>query len=265
MRSPARAVLRSAAPDDAEAIYSLKVQAFAQSSLPYSIYRSPKTVSHLRDLTTRARNAGSFLRIKVVDDGSRILGYYSAVPFEGCFFLSYVAVEQSARGAGLGNKLLADFEAEARAMDFSSTALDVFVSNHAIPEWYSRHGYIHQAHQYHARVDLRRLPATAKRVVWHDADWLRALEDEERQGFAKLPVNCAGLDLELGLIDACAAKLLRWSNIWLEDVAGAIAVTLGDRRSELILSGPDEPPAAWPYLSRDRALRLRKVLHQDSK
>lgn len=256
----AEPVLRNAVPEDADAIYALKVAAFGATILPFTIYRSHRSLVYLRQLVAEAGERGASVRVRVISAGPSVLGYYHAAPHGSSFFLNYIAVDSRARGAGVGSRLLHDFESETRALGFNSMALDVFASNTGVAEWYFRHGYELVEVRYHVRVNLRAIPPAARGIGWLDDDWARAIADEEKQGFAKLPVRCGHSQIELGLIDGCAVKLLSWDDLTLEEWLSAIASTLGSCRSELIVSGLDRAPSGWPALAVEQSLRLRQEM-----
>lgn len=253
-------VLRNAVPEDADAIYALKVASFGATILPFTIYRARRSLVYLRQLVAEAGEEGARVRVRVLAEGPSILGYYHALPHGTSFFLSYLAVDSRARGAGMGSRLLHDFESEARALGFNSMALDVFASNTGVPEWYFRNGYELVEARYHVRVNLRGIPLARRGIEWLDEDWARALADEKKQGFAKLHVRCGQSQLELGLIDGCAVKVLSWTDLTLEEWLSAIASTLGSCRSELIVSGLDRAPSGWPALAVEQSLRLRQEM-----
>ncbi len=247
-------------PGDAEAIYALKVAAFGDSSLPFTIYRSQKSLAHLRSLILTTYEPEAQHRIKVIVQGTSLLGYYHATPVERSFFLNYIAVAGEARSAGLGSQLLSDFELTAVALGFRHAGLDVLARNQGVCEWYFRHGYQLQEKRHHVRIALDAMPGSLERIEWDNQDWADALEDEQRQGFARLTARLGVSQIGVGLIDSCAVKLLSWPDDKLEPTLAAIANTFARRRSELIISGLSAPPTHLPYIAVEPALRLGREL-----
>lgn len=250
--------LRAAIPNDAEMIYRLKREAFG-AFLPFTIYRSPKSITYLRRLIAQSAGPDASLRVKVLTDGPAH-GYYMAAPVGDSFFLTYIAVEASARNAGMGGALLDDFESEARRLGFKATALDVFAANRHALEWYRRRGYEQRAHSHSLRIDLGAFETSAEAISWRDADWRAALNDERDQGFAKFEARLGNAKLEVGLIDEQAVKLLTWDEIPLETAVNSVAAGMGEQRSELILTGLATASEVWPCLAHEELLRLERII-----
>jgi ribosomal protein S18 acetylase RimI-like enzyme len=213
----------------------------------------------LRNLILGAREPASRLCIKVFSQGASVLGYYHALDVDDCFFLNYIAVVPGARGMGLGKRLLADFEESGRALGFGTAGLDAFASNPDVADWYIRSGYTLQEVRYHVRVDLRAVTDN-RPIEWALENWNQAVADEQRQGFSKLPARVGRSDVELGLIDGCAVKLLSWQGIGLEECVAAIASVFAGERSELIISGLQQLPYGLPYIAAEQVLRLTRSL-----
>jgi ribosomal protein S18 acetylase RimI-like enzyme len=256
----AQSYFRSAIAEDAEAIYRVKLGAFGTIFLPFTIYRSAKSVLYLRKVISDAGKSVSRGCVKVAVRGGAVAGYYMATPVGETYFLNYIAVAEWAKGVGLGKLLLENFEVEAQRLGFRSVGLDVFASNSDVLAWYSRHGYRLRTRSFAARIAVGRMPADGPRVNWREADWLRALDEEAQQGFSRFSAWLEEGSVSVGLIDGCAARLLVWERVDLGAAVSAVAGALRELRSEMILVGVDTVQPEWPLIALEESLRLERVL-----
>jgi ribosomal protein S18 acetylase RimI-like enzyme len=246
-------VLRGAVVTDAEAIYSLKRSAFGHTYLLYTIYQTRQSLEFLRSLI-------AVQEFVVAESGSRIVGYYNAVPHNGYLFVNYIAVAPQAASQGVGTMLVHNCAAKAGQIGCIGIELDVFASNHRVIDWYERIGFEIVNDLYLYRVCLRNIPQSTI-VPVADSDGLEcALAEEKRQGFSKLKCRYLEQELLVGLIAGHTCKLLEDCTTLADyESIGAIAALFPDR-SYLILSSHRPPPAALPVVNYERSIRMRKLL-----
>jgi GNAT superfamily N-acetyltransferase len=79
------------------------------------------------------------LAVLVTDDAGKTLGGLSGATFWRWFYVQLFWLPVPLRGAGLGSKILARAEAEAKARDCLEVWLDSF--SFQAPGFYRRHGY----------------------------------------------------------------------------------------------------------------------------
>ena len=250
-------LVRAAQAEDVEKIYALKVEAFGKTSLPFTIYQSPKTVKYLRKLVNEQDDASSN-HFFVAEQRGQIAGYYHAVSRYDRFILNYIAVSLEARGQGLGSALLAHFEDLGARFGHSKLALDVFSDNVRVKEWYLAQGYQAISSCFHVLVDLNLLPYSRSNLSWNEDAWQRALKNEEEWGFSKLQGYSGSCELSIGLIGGSRCKLLEHTMMSVEAAVEAVASRLALHRAELILSGLENVSEQWPILKQNQVFQLVK-------
>ncbi|MBP1851102.1 GNAT family N-acetyltransferase [Rhizobium halophytocola] len=82
---------------------------------------------------------GDDLRIRAADGEGRLIGGLFANTVQGWMFVKYLAVDKDARNLGIGAKLLAAAETEARRLGLAGVYLDTF--SFQAPRFYARQGY----------------------------------------------------------------------------------------------------------------------------
>lgn len=119
---------------------------------------SPPTEEQLRSgelgLKLRHYNYGfvgeypkqEYIRLDARDDSGRLLGGLRGFVFLYWLDVEVLFVEEDARGAGLGNRLLAEAERQAIALGARNAKLSTF-------EWQARGFYLKQCYEEYARID----------------------------------------------------------------------------------------------------------------
>jgi ribosomal protein S18 acetylase RimI-like enzyme len=126
--------IRPATADDVAAIGALAAAAFA----PYVARMGRRPAPMDDDLAARVAAGQAFAMV----EGGRLLGYAVLVPEAGALLLDAVAVDEAARGRGLGRALVAFAEARARALGLPRVRLctnATMTENRAL---YPRLGYV---------------------------------------------------------------------------------------------------------------------------
>ena len=257
MLTRTRIDIRPAEPRHAWSIYDLKAEAFGSTSLPYTIYRDPRSARYIAWLLRRGpESTGNHLY--VVGDPEPI-GYYHAVAQKNeTFFLNYIAVAESNRGQGLGDALLDHFERTGRDLGHRTLSLEALSRDGSAVEWYKRRGYWFRSSTYHLRVPLDGLSALDG-VLLTGSLWeeFRARRRERRLGFSKVDYRAINTLLTVGLIGERDCKLLSYP-VDLDFAAGSIVRTFHGERETLIVSGLSALPKDWALDRWDRALRMEK-------
>jgi ribosomal protein S18 acetylase RimI-like enzyme len=246
-------VLREAVATDAEAIFSLKRSAFGDTYLLYTIYQTRQSLEFLRSLI-------AVQEFVVAERGSKIIGYYNAVPRNGYLFINYIAVAPHISSQGVGTMLVRNCAAKARQIGCIGIELDVFASNRRAIGWYKQIGFEAVDDSYLFRVSLQSVAQSTIVPVATKDELDCALAEEQRQGFSKLTCRYLEQKLLVGLIAGHTCRLLeRCSKLSDCESIGAIAA-LFPRRSYLILSSQTRPPATLPVVNDQRSIRMRKLL-----
>lgn len=178
--------IEPARPEHAGALLDLiRGECLPPSVLPYSPYGQRGALPWLADSIASSR----FTHDLVLDGTEKILGYAQyRLDVSGEVFLNYLCVDRTARGQGIGSKLLS---AVARSAP-GSTELDAFDVNHAALRLYAKHHFEPVARgQWLLRVVE---PIEAK----HGAREWRP--DHERFGFSMSTVRTPGGPLTIGLL-----------------------------------------------------------------
>jgi ribosomal protein S18 acetylase RimI-like enzyme len=249
--------LRSATPEDAPAIYALKLQAFGSSHLNFTIYRTAKTVRYIQKLIADTSGEHNF---RTEDDAGKVVGYSHARHMGKEFFLNYMAVTPIARGLGIGTTLLNQFEADARTNTCDVLGLDVCESNCSVVRWYLTAGFKQVSESYLYRIGLQ---DTYSKGALVDFDLLAldaALATERHVGFSKIVGRIGNAEVSVGLIDGSCCKLLGFTGTTLHAASAAIARSFAGQRTELIVSSEHRLPAVRMELARQKSLRLKKSL-----
>jgi ribosomal protein S18 acetylase RimI-like enzyme len=246
-------MLRAALAVDAEAIFSLKQAVFGDNYLLYTIYQAKQSLGYLRSLIP-------VQEFVVAERGSRIVGYYNAVPHNGYFFVNYIAVAPQAASQGVGTMLVHNCAAKAGQIGCIGIELDVFASNRRAIDWYERIGFEVVSDLYLYRVCLRNIPQSPIVPLAASDELECALAEEQRRGFSKLTCRYMEQTLLVGLIAGHTCKLLEnCATLTDHESAGALAALFPDR-SYLIFSSHRPPPAALPISNCERSIRMRKLL-----
>jgi GNAT superfamily N-acetyltransferase len=243
---------------DVNAIYALKLEAFGETTLPFTIYRAPAAIKHLcRIIEGTSRNGEDY--IAVAETRGRVMGYYQATEHQGQFFLNYIAVHPSSQGQGIGTALLDDFEQRGHARGFEHFGMDAVQSNQAVLDWYAKRGYSHGTTLHHVRIAVPTEPRIHSPLRWDEQVWRQALAEESEWGFAKFDATLGSGRIELGLIEQCACKLLRYTEVGLAAAVDGILLRFAGLRTEFILSGLPSTPEQWQWLQYLVTVRLIKV------
>lgn len=251
--------VRYAQPEDASALYNLKVEVFGKTSLPYTIYQAPEAAGFLRHLIAEGLECGLHTFV-LIEDSKQISGYYHALNRDADFFLNYIAVAEKSRGQAWGSFLLRHYEGTGRSSGFQQLALDVFEGNQIARYWYQRHGYRLHSVSFNARVSLNSIVDQSIALDCNDESWIQARQEEDRWGFSRIEFACGSGHLTVGLISNTICKLLHFDGVSIEQAVSAIAHTFRKQRETLILSSLPEIPRDLDLLSREKVLRLVKVL-----
>jgi len=119
---------------------------------------SPPTEEQLRSgelgLKLRRYNYGfvgeypkqEYIRLDARDDSGRLLGGLRGFVFLYWLDVEVLFVEEDARGAGLGSRLLAEAERQAITLGARNAKLSTF-------EWQARGFYLKQGYEEYARID----------------------------------------------------------------------------------------------------------------
>jgi ribosomal protein S18 acetylase RimI-like enzyme len=247
--------LRAAIERDAQAIYALMQEAFGAKYLPFTIYRSQKTIAYLERLIA----SGNQTYI-VAEQHGKLAGYANACYSEDPPILNYIAVTSAARGFGVGNRLLKAVELEVCRQGFRTLSLDVFESNPSVVEWYTKSGYGITSQCFLCRIDLTSTMHIDSPPPSHPSLWQAALAAEEQNGFSMVIANMAEGEITLGFIGGVASKLLGYRGISLDEAIEATIAMLNGTRSELIVVSKQAPKAGHRLLSLEVSLRMVKAL-----
>jgi len=87
-----------------------------------------------------------YIRIDARDDSGRLLGGLRGFVFLYWLDVEVLFVEEDARGAGLGSRLLAEAERQAITLGARNAKLSTF-------EWQARGFYLKQGYEEYARID----------------------------------------------------------------------------------------------------------------
>jgi ribosomal protein S18 acetylase RimI-like enzyme len=243
---------------DAEQIYRLKAEAFRSSYLRYTIYRSPKSVSYLRNLI-RSGQVNEDLLFLVARESGRLAAYFHANQQPTGWFLNYIAVSEESRGSGLGKRMLAAFENAGRDRGCVEAEMDVFESNVPAMEWYKSAGYSLVGEKTLCEIDLERI-APGGSIDADDLVVESALKVEEEQGFSNFSATLRGRPMRIGLINGDTCKLLETSGVTVAEVAAALRSLFQDSRRFLIVDTVPIAKMGCKPASQDKLLRLRKEI-----
>jgi ribosomal protein S18 acetylase RimI-like enzyme len=251
-------IIRPAAYKDASAIYRLKVDAFADSSLPYSIYQAPKSIRYIMWLILRGSGpTGNYFR--VAEMAGRVIGYYHAVLMGTVWHLNYIAVEHHCRHKGLGRTLLRRFEEEGSRLPVCQFSLQAFESNASVVRWYLSEGYTEGSREDLYRVGL--LPtgtdAPSYPVEISALERASARCQEWFWGFSKMRTTIGPGTVDVGLINGNVLNLMRVTGLDSESVVHSLARVFCGKRSVLLMRQPDCSPR-FPIISMDRSIRMYK-------
>lgn len=246
-----------AVPNQAQAIYDLKVQVFGRGFLLYTIYQAPQSVRYLELLITRPSEVGDH-DVFVVEEAKRVIGYFHAVKRQTEYFLNYIAVDTNRQHSGLGRRLLNWYEHLGLTTGCSNLTLDVFESNAPACAWYLAHGYHQVKEIYHARIPLGNWDKPAPELACAASTLQAALAQEQTWGFSKIVMSGPSGSMTVGLIGGNTCKLLAFTDITLEQAASAIRQHFGTKRSLMIVSTQSSVPDQWRPVSQERVLRLTK-------
>lgn len=261
MRRPCQ--LRLAKADEAESIYNLKLNAFGQRYLSYTIYQSALSVKYIRELISLGHYGSKNKIIVAVLDG-RIGGYYEALRCESDLFLNYIAVDKNIRQSGLGSALLNDFEECGCTLGCTRLALDVFESNSGAREWYERRGYASVSSCFLVQVPISGLLSDVRSTREWLPKWPADAFDEERsRGFSKAEYVCDSYRITVGLIDGRMCKLLAYDGLT-QDGALHIIAGLCPNRGHIIVPNLHEIPTMWPISAAERSIQLVKPVRQNN-
>lgn len=220
--------VRAACPSEAGRIHALLREAFADTVLPFTIYRTRQSASRLADLAREGR--------------VRVVGDVEAVSIGSGKHLDYLAVAQAARGRGIGRLLMEDFHAARH-----EATLDVLANNPALA-WYESLGYKRVSEGQNVRI----APKFTGRAP---DDWSVALLEERTKGFAA--VDHAGL--RIGLLGGDALRLLDAGGRSTEE-AIAILRSIGfGGRSEIVMMGLTTQPEGYECIQSVTSVRMRRV------
>lgn len=248
--------IRRATSSDVSAIYALMVAVFGETSLPYTIYQSPLSVRYLEQLITSSSRDIFY----VLQESSSVIGYYHAVHDSYDLFLNYIAVLASARGRGLGTRLLKHFELNGISRQCRSLSLEVFEQNGQAMRWYLKHNYRSVSSKYLARIRIRECPRRNFLPIYAtDLEWYQAYHKEKLYGFSKIECRCGNGRVTIGLIGRNLIKLLTYEGVSLEDAVNALVWYFYDTRTVLIL-GINSLLTDMPYISMDKTIRLSKAI-----
>jgi ribosomal protein S18 acetylase RimI-like enzyme len=250
-------IVRPAEPNDAESIYSLKRQAFGQRYLPYTIYKSPHSVSYIRTLITSG-NECSNSRYIVATLENQVIGYYDAQHIQSDFFLNYIAVDSNTQHCGLGSYLLNHYEQSGRYHNCSHLALDVFCSNTGASSWYSRHGYITLASSFVIILSLRNwLTELSPDITSRVKIPISSLIEERTRGFSKAEFSWGSRSITIGLIADLACRLLAYSGMELEEALHFVADSCSNRNT-IIVPALQDYPSTWQLIAVEQTNRMVK-------
>lgn len=254
--------IRSAEPGDADSIYGLKLNAFGQRYLSYTIYQLPLSVNYIRELISSGYGSTKHKLVVAVLDG-RIWGYYAALHRGSDFHLNYIAVDATARRDGLGSFLLSHFEDCGRMFGCTRLTLDVFESNLGVRAWYERRGYSSVSTCFLAQVSISKLLGDTFTALDWSPEWPAAAFDEEgSRGFSKAEYQCGSRHIAVGLIGKRICKLLAYDGVTLDDALHTVA-GLCPSRDHVIVPDLAEIPIAWPVLAAEKSSQLVKAVHQN--
>jgi ribosomal protein S18 acetylase RimI-like enzyme len=252
--------IRPAQPQESMAIYAIKKEVFSSTSLPYSIYQSPRSVHYLEHLIAQAPDPAGH-NMWVACDGSRIVGYYHAITMTGDFFLNYIAVDPHVQRRGVGSALLQHFESLGKEYGAQQLVLDVFERSPQVVNWYANRGYRLQFASFHVCLSLDSSIGQSSALLELRCDKKTeqmALDNEQKWGFSKIDYACGTGTVSVGLIADKACKLLKYEQVDIEQAVSAICSKYRNVRQVLIVSSLAELPKHWRTLRTDKTYRLVK-------
>jgi len=181
--------------EDTVQIVELVRASFDESRAPFLAYAQPGMAAHLGVAISHpaATPDRVLVSARAVDD-DRLLGFADFRDLgDGVGFLSYVAVDASARGKGIATALIDDFLAS--RPHIVTMKLDVFRDNEPARRLYARLGYEHEATSAWA---TRTIPSGGSEPR---VDGLaNALAAYNAYGFCELTVTSANTTATVGLL-----------------------------------------------------------------
>ena len=256
-RSWQNASIRAARVEEADAVFQLLHEVFAGTVLPYTIYQSGASLRYLEALI--GKQSPSEPRIVVCVGDGKVAGFYEGVRHDNAHFLNYIGVSATAQGCGLGDRLLAHFEAEGAKRGCPALSLDVFKSNHRARQWYHRHGYRREKTFFTTRVALSAIITDgAVRLECNDEDIELALREEQNQGFSTIKCSCGAGRVTVGWIAGRICKLLDREDVSLEDAIPSIAARFAPQRETLVVASDSLLGPAWSTVAVEEVERLTR-------
>jgi|LSQX01.1.fsa_nt_gb ribosomal protein S18 acetylase RimI-like enzyme len=246
---------------DASSIYRLKVEAFAETSLRYTVYQTPRSIRYLKWLLVQKPNRSRNHFFVLTKEGKTV-GYYHAVSRNDDWFLNYIAVANETQGQGGGSLLLKHFEDYGCMLQSGSLSLDVMAEDAAVVQWYQEHGYSKRSEHFLIRLDMtQNVGSSSPKLCYSYREFLWARVAEELKGFSKLNCMCSHNSLVVGMIGNHICKLMKCEGLDVNQAILSIMNTFSGTRRVLIADTPNEVyHLSVPVLSKDCVWRFSKQI-----
>ncbi|WP_411701478.1 GNAT family N-acetyltransferase [Conyzicola sp.] len=219
--------------DDTKQIVDLVRSSFDESRAPFLAYAQPGMAAHLAVAVTHpaATPDRVLVSARAVGD-DRLLGFADfRVLGDGVGFLSYVAVDESARGEGIATALISEFLA-ARP-HIVTMKLDVFRDNEPARRLYARLGYEHESTSAWA---TRPVPSGGSEP--QVAGLPNALAAYSAYGFCELAVATASTSATVGLLGPSILNARSLTAFLDDDLLAGVATMFPDL-STVFVSVPE--------------------------
>jgi GNAT superfamily N-acetyltransferase len=229
--------------------------------LKYTIYQAAASVREVEKIVNHEEPGNE---IFVLQDGKQLAGYYHAILSDKEYQLNYIAVRPDVRSRGLGSSLLRHFHEQALTRGCVQTSLDVFASNPKAHSWYEKEGYRPDRESWLCRfMASRPAPAPTCELICDSPATTTALEIERKFGFSKMPCECSGNLLTVGLIAGHTCRLLD-SVVPIEQIASALMRWEKLHRREILIAWwPGLPDSEWPLVSTELSIRMLRAVEAD--
>ncbi len=207
-------IYRPARPDDAEAIVAIARRALPDAVTAISVLQSPGYVLYVRDtIATEGRRDGHCYL--VAEHNGLVCGMAHLLLEEKSCHLNYIAVDETARGRGVGAELLKSGVRD-RGAEMEVMTLDVFEDNARAVAWYRGLGFVETGRTTWSEFALEGLVPGAIEGV---AVYPDPCSSGERYGFSALEMHAGDGVTTLGLPGPKRFRLLDASA--LEDPASS--------------------------------------------
>jgi ribosomal protein S18 acetylase RimI-like enzyme len=250
--------IRVATPEDAEAIYAIKRDVFANTSLIYTIYQSPKSVYYLQELLS-GKDIYSHHAFFVIISNQKLQGYYHAINNNKTWFLNYIAVAPVVQRVGLGKALLQHYHQIGQQHHCQYFALDALDANTRVLNWYYAHNYVLDSVSCNLLLDIGVCKKfNTPKLHWDTDDWKKAVAQEAKWGFSKLDCWHETGKITVGFITDRMCKLLNYEGCTHEIAINAICNQFWHQRRFLIITSLPDCLSSWSIVKSCKIAHLSR-------